>query len=82
MENATHWRTKMADKLTDEDKNMIVYFIKEKGDLKRWGDYEEKKDQIKEEFPSLIKAIEDIEHAENVLDLVVRTVEDSVEDCF
>ena len=31
------------DSVTEEDQNMIVYFIREKGDIERWSQWEERK---------------------------------------
>lgn len=67
------------NKLSDQDKAMIVYFWEEKGDLTRWCGWEEKKPLIEAEFPELIKALKDFEVAEKMISLVVRSINDGVE---
>lgn len=64
--------------LTEEDKNMIVYFIKEKGDITRWCSWESKKQEIEEEFPELINALKQLEIAERTLNAIVNAIEETI----
>jgi len=57
--------------LTDDDKNMVDYFWKEKGDIERWVSWEERKSEIAKECPALVKAWEDYKAAEAILNIVV-----------
>ena len=41
-------------KLSTEDKKMIVYFWRDKEDLTRWSEWEEKLPLIQKEYPLLI----------------------------
>ena len=61
----------MKDKLTDEDKAMISYFIGEKGDITRWCDWEDKKHVVEKELPELIDALRRLDSAEKTLSAIV-----------
>ncbi len=64
--------------ITDTDKRMICYFIKEKGDITRWSSWEDRKADIEAEYPELIAALEQLLVAERILDLVVEKIAESV----
>ena len=64
----------MSSKLTNDDLNMIVYFHREKGDLTRWCDWENKKDQIKVEFPELIAAHDNLIVAKRTINAIVENI--------
>jgi hypothetical protein len=57
--------------ITDGDLNLIKYFWREKGDIERWCDFKEKKEELRIMFPSLIRAWEDYKHAEVTLNALV-----------
>lgn len=57
----------MDDKLTDEDRRMIVYFIREKDDITRWNGYEQRKELIKCELPALAHALEMRAYADRMI---------------
>lgn len=59
--------TGLKETLSDEDKAMIKYFIVEKGDIKRWCDYENKKHLIEKELPQLAHAIKMLDIAESTI---------------
>ena len=67
------------EKLSDQDKAMIVYFWEEKGDLTRWCSWEEKKPMVEEEFPELIKALKDFDIAKKMISLTVRSISETVD---
>ncbi len=60
--------------LTEEDRNMICYFIQEKGDIARWCDWEERRDIIAAEYPELIAALTSLKIAERTLDAIVERI--------
>lgn len=64
----------MSDKLTEDDKNMIEYFVFEKGDIERWVSWEKRKPVIERELPHLIAAIKNLEIAEKTLKAIVRDI--------
>lgn len=64
--------------ITDSDRNAIVYFIKEKGDITRWCDWKEKKEEIEKKYPELIAALKNVTIAERTLAAVVKTIEDDI----
>jgi len=57
--------------ITQDDRNMVVYFMTEKGDITRWCAWEEKKEEIFKEFPQLEKALKDVTLAEDYLQFVI-----------
>ena len=61
---------KVVEKLSDEDKNAIAYFILEKGDVTRWASWEKKKDLVRQEFPELILTLDVFTTAEKTLDRI------------
>ena len=63
--------------LTDEDKSSIAYFIREKGDIERWCDYEKKKHLIEAEYPELIAALHAKLVAERTLEAIVKSIYNS-----
>ena len=62
--------------LTDDDKNMINYFITERNDITRWCHWEKKKAEVEAELPELIDALKRLEIAEKTLDAVVKSIFD------
>lgn len=50
--------------ITEEDLAMVKYFIREKGDVTRWIDWEEKKNAIFQFYPELRTALHNLERAE------------------
>jgi len=50
---------------------MICYFLKEKGDITRWGEWEERKADIEKEYPELIDALNRLIIAERTLKAIV-----------
>ena len=63
-----------AAQVTDKDRHMVVYFLREMGDITRWCDWEQRKDTILMAYPSLATALEVQQRAaimlENVLDKI------------
>ena len=64
--------------VTDEDKNMICYFLTEKGDITRWCHWEKRKADIKEEYPELIAALTGLIIAEKTLDAIVEKISNEI----
>ena len=58
--------------LTDEDRVMLRYFQREKGDMTRWVGWERVQPILQERYPELLKAQHDLEVAEKTLDAIVR----------
>lgn len=57
--------------VTEEDRLMVDYFIREKGDITRWSAWEQRKPVIAAEYPELIAALKQVTIAERTLDAVV-----------
>ena len=64
----------MSDIDWDEIRNMLDYFHTEKGDIERWGSWEDNKAAISERYPELIPAMERIVIAERTLDAVISKI--------
>lgn len=65
----------LADKqLTDEDMNSIVYFHREKGDVTRWCEWNEKKHLLQKENPALWHAFQQLEIAQQTLDALLKAL--------
>ncbi len=64
--------------ITEEDRNNIAYFIKEKGDIERWVNWEERKEDIEAEYPELIAAIKQVEIAERTLAAIVEKISSDI----
>ncbi len=64
--------------ITDSDKRSILYFIREKGDITRWCAWKEKKDEIKREYPKLIKALKKIKKAEKKIGKVLDNLSETL----
>jgi hypothetical protein len=60
--------------VTENDKNMICYFIRERGDIARWSDWEKRKAAIEEEYPELIIALDNLMIAERTLKAIVEKI--------
>lgn len=60
--------------LTEEDRADISYFIKEKGDITRWCDWEKKKGLVENELPHLIDALRRLDSAEKTLVAIADTL--------
>lgn len=63
--------------ITEEDRNAIHYFIVEKGDIERWGGWEEKKAAIFSLWPALRTALDDVENADRTLLYVADRIENN-----
>ena len=61
--------------LNDVDKAKIVYYVKEYGDLKKWRNWEEKKDDVEKELPHLLHAIEQVNIYAKILRCVINDIE-------
>lgn len=59
-------------KLTSEDKELIAYFFFNKGDVTRWCDWEEKKAQVKNEYPHVIFSLDNLKLAEDTLEQAIK----------
>jgi len=65
----------MAEEVTEEDRNMVVYFIQEKGDVTRWVQWEKRKGVIGKEYPELIAALDAQIVADRTLKAVVHSIQ-------
>jgi len=63
-----------TEMLTEEDRSMIAYFLTEKYDVTRWGQWEEKRPLVEKELPELIDALLRLEIAEKTLLAIVQTL--------
>jgi hypothetical protein len=63
--------------LTTEDRLAIVYFWQEKGDLRRWTSWDEKREDIQEEFHFLIQAHDQYVLMEELIDKVVEDIKEN-----
>ena len=61
--------------LTEEDINMAIYFLKEKGDITRWCGWEDRKKVFAKEFPMLFIALEKERAANQLMDATIRELE-------
>ena len=59
--------------ITEDDKSCIYYYIKEK-DITCWGEWKDKKAEIKREYPELVAALENLKAAKRTLDAVMHTL--------
>jgi len=64
--------------LTEQDKDMIVYFIQERGDIERWTGWEDVKEQAYEEYPDLLFALNRTKLAEKLLNAAVKRIRDEM----
>lgn len=62
-------------KLNSDVMATVLYFITEKQDVTRYCDWEDVKAQVKEYYPELIKALDDLAMAEKMLDIVVESID-------
>lgn len=74
MTDLSLWRIPPAGQVTDEDRRMVHYFIKEKDDITRWCDWEARKGIIEAEYPELIAALRNLETAQRTLDAIVERI--------
>lgn len=66
------------DHITQEDINMICYFLKEKSDITRWSEWKTRKEIITNEFPELVEAINNLEIDEKTLNRIVDNISDKI----
>jgi hypothetical protein len=66
----------MDTKLTEEDKNMLMYFWREKGDPTRWCGWDKAKAIMEEEKHPYLDAWESLKRAEKIMDLYAMMLED------
>ena len=64
----------MSEAITDEDRRMINYFIRVKGDITRWCDWDEKQDA----YPDLIASIERLSSEELTLYAILFRIESDI----
>lgn len=57
---------------TDDDMDQVYYFFFEKGDIRRWCDWEEKKHLLKEKDPILFNAIETMYNSEALVSRLLK----------
>lgn len=65
----------MSEAITDDDRLMIVYFIRVKNDITRWASWEEKREAVKEAYPELIESIARVEAEEKTLYAILYKIE-------
>lgn len=62
-------------RLTDEERCMLRYFHKERGDITRYVAWDELRPILERWHPELLKAHADLVAAERILDLVVKALD-------
>lgn len=68
------------DEITEEDRQMVLYFIQEKGDITRWSDWESRRGVIFRAYPALKTALDYLAVSETMMDNVLNRIEeDSIE---
>ncbi len=67
------------EKVTEEMRNQVLYFIKERGDVTRWTGWEENKGLILSEYPILMLALTQETLAEQVMRAALVLIEDDME---
>ena len=67
-------------KMTNEDINMMLYFIEEKGDITRWSSYPEHKAEIAERYPDLVIALAEIDQGKKHLRWALRDIKDKLDE--
>ncbi len=60
--------------LTQDDKDMITYFLTEKGNVERWTGWEKVKPDVEKELPELMHALKQLEIAEKILQAVIESI--------
>ncbi len=66
-------------RLTSSDVETMAYFILERGDVTRWSQWEQKKDLVAEQFPAIIRALQEIKYQEAVLRAAIDAARISME---
>ena len=66
------------DSVTEDDLNMIAYFILERGNITRWSQWEERKPVIAKEFPELLAALDALTVAERTVRAIVQNMKITV----
>ena len=62
-------------KITEDDIRMVKYFWDEKGDVKRWAEWNEHLADFEKEFPELVKVVQDYDMAKKILNAVIKGIE-------
>ena len=62
------------ERLTDAQISLLKYFWEDKGDLERFGKFEQLKPQIQEQYPELLKAWYDYKASIKIMDAVVKSL--------
>lgn len=60
--------------LTENDYAMLAYFIREKGDINRWGSWGKRKHLFEAKHPELIHTLDQIEMQMRILNAVLSKV--------
>lgn len=64
------------DEVTDKDRHMVVYFIRETGDITRWFDWDSRKGVIFRAYPALKTALDHAAVSEIMIDNVLTRIEE------
>ncbi len=67
------------NRLTSSDIETMAYFILERGDVTRWSQWKQKKDLVAEQFPMILRALQELGYAEARLRAAVEAARISVE---
>jgi len=63
--------------VTEDDINMIGYFLNETGDIERWSRWEERKGDIDAQYPELVAALKNLKIAKRTLEIIAKSVVDN-----
>ena len=58
-------------KIAQDDREMLIYFLQEKGDIERWSSWEDRKSDIFAACPDLEYALNQVARSKRFLALVV-----------
>lgn len=57
-----------------DDEWAIEYWLLENGDIERWVMWEDRKDAIREKYPELVAALENVKTAQKALERIAKNI--------
>lgn len=60
--------------ITEEQKNMLLYFWEEKEDIERYCDFEDMLPELQKDYPEVIKAWSDYKASRKILTAVLKNM--------
>lgn len=61
--------------ITEEQKNMLLYFWEEKGDIERYCDFENVLPELQKQYPEVLKAWNDYKISKRTLTSVLKSIQ-------